>query len=304
MKKLDDNILDQIMQHLEIERVMGTEWLPVRKPAEKKPEKESRAGGSGSKAPAEKAAAGSGARADARRDEGSGSGPAGGLPVVEQPLSAADGREIDRRMAELARIEADVKSCVKCPLHQSRTLCVVQDGSPGARLCFVGEGPGYDEDISGIPFVGKAGQLLTKIISAMGLRREDVYICNTVKCRPPGNRTPTREEMETCWPFLRKQLETLKPDCIVALGLPAAQMLIKGITSISSRRGRWTESMGIPVMPTYHPAYLLRNASAKKLVWEDMKKVHQKLSEKVEEKEIVKAGEEAKPTLSLFNKKG
>ena len=303
MKKSDENILDQIMQHLEIERVMGTEWLPVRKAADEKPGKESGPNGSGSKATAERGAAGSGAGADARRDEGRRSGPAGGLPAIEQPLSTTDGDEIARRRAELARIEADVKTCVKCPLHQGRTLTVVQDGSPAARLCFVGEGPGHDEDISGIPFVGKAGQLLTKIISAMGLRREETYICNTVKCRPPGNRTPAREEMETCWPFLRRQLEILKPDVIVTLGLPAAQMLIKGITSISSRRGRWTETMGIPVMPTYHPAYLLRNASAKKLVWEDMQKVHEKLSEKVEEKEVVQAEKETESTLSLFNKK-
>ena len=303
MKNRDENILDQIMQHLEIERAMGTEWLPVRKTVEKKPGRKSATRGAGSKASAEETAAGSGARTDARlKGEERRSRPAGGLTVIEQPLSTSDGKEIDRRGTELARIEADVKSCVKCSLHQSRTLAVVQDGSPAARLCFVGEGPGYDEDISGIPFVGKAGQLLTKIISAMGLRREEVYICNTVKCRPPGNRTPTKEEMETCWSYLRKQLDILKPDVIVTLGLPAAQMLIRNITSISSRRGRWTEYMGIPLMPTYHPAYLLRNASVKKLVWEDMKKVHEKLSEVGAEQEVVEA-KSTESTLSLFNKK-
>jgi len=166
---------------------------------------------------------------------------------------------------------------VRCTLHEGRRNTVFHDGNPSARICFVGEGPGVDEDASGVPFVGKAGQLLTKIIEAMGLGRENAYICNTVKCRPPGNRTPAPEEMQACWPYLEKQLEIVKPEIIVALGLPAAQMLVKGIVSISRSRGRWMEYRRIPVMLTYHPAYLLRNPAAKKLVWEDMKMVHEAL---------------------------
>ena len=138
---------------------------------------------------------------------------------------------------------------------------------------FVGEAPGEDEDLKGEPFVGKAGQLLTKMIEAMGLRRQDVYICNTVKCRPPNNRNPEPEELAACEPFLKGQLASVKPEVIVTLGKFAAQALLREQTPISRLRGQWREYEGIPVMPTFHPAYLLRDPSKKKETWEDLKKV-------------------------------
>ena len=138
---------------------------------------------------------------------------------------------------------------------------------------FVGEGPGFDEDKQGIPFVGRAGQLLTKIIEAMKLKRQDVYIANVVKCRPPGNRNPEPDEMDTCFPFLEKQIAAIRPKAIICLGKFAAQTLLKTATPISRLRGKMGEYNGIPVMPTYHPAFLLRNPDAKKQVWEDVQQV-------------------------------
>jgi DNA polymerase len=150
-------------------------------------------------------------------------------------------------------------------------------GDPKARLMFVGEGPGEDEDLKGEPFVGKAGQLLTKMIEAMGLRREDVYICNTVKCRPPNNRNPEPDELAACEPFLKGQLASVRPDAIVTLGKFAAQALLREQTPISRLRGQWREYEGIPVMPTFHPAYLLRSPQEKVKVWEDLQSVMKKL---------------------------
>ena len=144
-------------------------------------------------------------------------------------------------------------------------------GDPRARLVFVGEGPGYEEDQKGEPFVGAAGQLLTKIIQAIQLSRSEVYICNIVKCRPPGNRNPTQDEMAACLPFLRRQLSAVAPDFICALGSVAARTLLETETPISKLRGHFHHYMGIRVMPTYHPAYLLRNPEKKREVWEDMK---------------------------------
>ncbi|MDP3285549.1 MAG: uracil-DNA glycosylase, partial [Desulfobacterales bacterium] len=144
---------------------------------------------------------------------------------------------------------------------------------PDARLLFVGEGPGYDEDQQGEPFVGKAGQLLTKIIEAMNLTRKQVYICNIIKCRPPGNRNPAPDEIKACFPFLDGQLDAIRPDFICALGTFAAQTLLDTVEPISRLRGRFFNLRGIKVMPTYHPAYLLRNPEKKRDVWEDMKKL-------------------------------
>lgn len=227
------------------------------------------------------------------------------LEKIGHPLSTTNKEEIERRRKILVEIEREVKGCRKCPLYESKTNVVVHDGSPVARLCFVGEGPGAEEDATGVPFVGRAGKLLTAIIESMGLKRQDTFICNTVKCRPPNNRTPTSEEMEACFPYLEKQIETVAPDCIVTLGLPAAQRLVGKIGSVSRFRGCWMEYRTIPTLITYHPAYLLRNPSAKKLLWEDMKKVWKYLSEGKIEGQIVKQKSQEKTSsenLSLFKK--
>ena len=166
-----------------------------------------------------------------------------------------------------------VLRCKSCDLYKTRTNLVFGEGGARARLVFVGEAPGKDEDLRGAPFIGRAGQLLTKIIEAIGLKREDVYIGNILKCRPPANRNPSPGEIEACEPWLRMQLEIIKPKVICALGKFAAQTLLKTDESITSLRGRFHDYYGIKLMPTYHPAYLLRNPSDKRAVWEDMKKV-------------------------------
>jgi len=181
------------------------------------------------------------------------------------------------RRAALASASETVASCRRCRLCDSRTRTVYGVGNAEARLCFVGEGPGFEEDKRGEPFVGRAGQLLDKMIAAMGLARPDVYICNTVKCRPPENRTPLPDEMEACWPFLRGQLEVVRPEVIVALGRPAAMRLLGTGEAMARLRGRFHEWEGIPVMPTYHPAYLLRTPAAKRVVWEDLQRVMERL---------------------------
>jgi uracil-DNA glycosylase family 4 len=173
----------------------------------------------------------------------------------------------------LEDIEEDLGDCHRCGLSKERTNIVFGVGDPKAKLVFVGEGPGSDEDRQGEPFVGRAGQLLTKIILAMGLEREQVYICNIVKCRPPGNRNPMPDEIDMCSPFLERQLLSIKPDFICALGAFAAHTLLKSTVPISRLRGQFHDYMGIKLMPTYHPAYLLRNPGKRGDVWEDMQKV-------------------------------
>ena len=173
----------------------------------------------------------------------------------------------------LPRILSDIGECTRCKLHRGRTKLVFGDGNPKADLVFVGEGPGRDEDAQGLPFVGRAGKLLTQMIEAMGLQRQDVYICNVVKCRPPENRTPERDEVETCSPFLLRQLDAISPKVIVCLGSVAAQTLLETNRGISHFRGQWLEFRGTKLMATYHPAYLLRNPSAKGEVWKDLQKV-------------------------------
>jgi uracil-DNA glycosylase family 4 len=171
-------------------------------------------------------------------------------------------------------VRAELGDCVRCRLASGRTNLVFGVGNPRARLVFVGEGPGADEDAKGEPFVGRAGQLLTEIITkGMRLRREDVYICNVVKCRPPGNRNPEPDEVAACEPFLVRQLGAIGPEVIVALGKFAAQTLLRSKTPITQLRGRWFDYHGIMIMPTFHPAYLLRNPGDKRLVWEDIQKV-------------------------------
>ncbi len=174
----------------------------------------------------------------------------------------------------LPELRAAIGDCRRCKLCQGRTQIVFGVGDPHAELVFVGEGPGRDEDLKGEPFVGRAGQLLTEIITkGMKIRREEVYICNVVKCRPPDNRNPEPDEIAACEPFLIKQLEIVKPRLIVALGTFAAQTLLRTKTPISRLRGNWHTYQGIKLMPTLHPAYLLRNPADKKLVWQDIQAV-------------------------------
>jgi len=176
--------------------------------------------------------------------------------------------------AALKAIRDDLGDCTRCKLHKlGRKQIVYGVGNPNADLMFVGEAPGADEDIQGEPFVGRAGQLLTKIIEAIGLRRADVYIANVIKCRPPGNRNPEPDEVEQCEPFLFRQIDTIKPKVIVALGKFAAQCLLRTTDPITRLRGREFKYRDAILIPTYHPAYLLRTPSAKRDVWDDMKKV-------------------------------
>ncbi len=173
----------------------------------------------------------------------------------------------------LTEVRRELGECKRCKLHLTRRHIVFGEGSEKAQLVFIGEAPGEDEDRQGRPFVGKAGQLLTRIINAIGLRREEVYITNIIKCRPPHNRNPQQAEIVTCEPFLKKQLEIIQPKIICALGTFAAQTLLKTGEKISQLRGRFHVYRGIKVMPTYHPAFLLRNPHKKREVWEDMKKI-------------------------------
>lgn len=173
----------------------------------------------------------------------------------------------------LDMIRTDLGTCRRCKLNKGRKHIVFGAGNPEAKLVFVGEGPGHEEDIQGQPFVGQAGQLLTRILRAINLRREDVYICNIIKCRPPGNRNPEPDEIAACIPFLHRQLRAIGPRLICALGTFAAQTLLGTKTPISRLRGRFYVYEGIHLLPTYHPAFLLRNASKKPEVWEDMKKL-------------------------------
>jgi len=185
--------------------------------------------------------------------------------------------DVAMKLPTLESVREQMGECTLCKLHKGRHNIVFGVGNPRARLMFVGEAPGEEEDLQGLPFVGKAGQLLTKMIEAMGLRREDVYICNTVKCRPPNNRNPEPEELEACEPFLRGQLAAVRPEAIVTLGKFAAQALLREATPISRLRGQWREYQGIPVMPTFHPAYLLRSPQEKGKVWADLQEVMKKL---------------------------
>jgi len=186
-------------------------------------------------------------------------------------VSAVNGTQGD--LLTLEDIRKELGDCRRCKLHRTRRTIVFGEGNPGARLMFVGEGPGYDEDVQGRPFVGKAGQLLTKIIQSMQLQREDVYIGNIIKCRPPQNRNPEPDEIEACRTFIQKQIESIRPAIICALGTFAAQTLLKTTAKISGLRGKLFEVEGVKVIPTYHPAFLLRNPEKKKEVWEDMKQI-------------------------------
>lgn len=236
-----DDVAERIRDHVRYARAMGVRYVPI--------------------------------TAGTRRPSGgSVEAPNRPLPVLSAPRPPA--MTGDDRAAALARLHQDtIGDCRRCKLAPTRTQVVFGVGNPRAELVFVGEAPGADEDAQGIPFVGKAGQLLTKIIEAMGLRREDVYIANIIKCRPPGNRNPQPDEIESCEPFLIAQLDTIRPTVICALGTFSAQTLLKTKEPISRLRGRWHAYQGIPLMPTFHPAYLLRNPAEKKTVWGDIQSV-------------------------------
>jgi uracil-DNA glycosylase len=198
------------------------------------------------------------------------------MPPLPPPVPAGPSLfdVVDRIVDDtLLRIREDLGDCTRCKLHKNRHSIVFGDGNPKAELVFVGEGPGADEDAQGLPFVGRAGKLLTQMIEAMGLRRKDVYICNVVKCRPPENRLPEEDEVKTCSPFLFRQLDVIAPKVIVCLGAVAAKTLLQTNRGISQFRGQWLEYRGSKLLATYHPAYLLRNPNAKGEVWKDLQKV-------------------------------
>ncbi len=196
-----------------------------------------------------------------------------GKAPTAAPVDGPDDRE-----AALAEAARRVSACTKCALCETRTQTVFSDGSPWARLAFVGEAPGADEDRQGTPFVGRAGQLLTDIITkGMRIHRSEVYICNVLKCRPPGNRDPQPEEIASCEPYLREQLRLVQPEVICALGSFAARFLTGLDLPLGRLRGSWREYEGIPVRVTYHPSYLLRNPSAKKQAWEDIQEIMRRL---------------------------
>jgi uracil-DNA glycosylase family 4 len=201
-------------------------------------------------------------------------------PVARAQLAAAGGDAPlglapEARRVRLAQLAQEASGCTRCELAKGRTHSVFARGNPDSPLMFIGEGPGQEEDRTGFPFVGPAGQLLDKMVAAMGFARDDVYICNVVKCRPPGNRTPLPSEAGACAPFLAGQLEAIAPRVIVALGRCAAENL--GLVEGGGWRGRWGAFRGIPVMPTYHPAFLLRSPEFKRPVWEDLQKVMARL---------------------------
>jgi uracil-DNA glycosylase len=205
------------------------------------------------------AAASSGRLLDVPQKAPASAGPLPGVMEGERPT--------------LDQIRRELGDCQRCKLCTGRKNIVFGAGNPRAELVFVGEGPGEQEDLQGVPFIGAAGELLTKMIQAMGFSRDDVYICNVVKCRPPGNRNPEPDEIAACEPFLRAQLMALQPKIIVALGKFAAQTLLRDSTPITRMRGQWREYQGVKLMPTFHPAYLLRSPNEKRKAWEDLQQV-------------------------------
>jgi len=195
-------------------------------------------------------------------------------PLVAPPTGPSLFEAMDKVKDDtLLKIREDLGECTRCKLHKGRNKIVFGDGNPKAQLVFVGEGPGADEDMQGLPFVGRAGKLLTQMIEAMGMQRKDVYICNVVKCRPPENRAPEPDEVASCSPFLMRQIDSIQPKVIVCLGATAAKTILNTTRGISQFRGEWLEWRGHKLMATYHPAYLLRNPPAKADVWKDLQKV-------------------------------
>ncbi len=251
------NLGEDILEHLHLYKDLGVRWLKV--PAATQaagPQEVSRA-------------ASPGAQHATKRGQGTSSAPRPAVFVDNRSMFDV-AEPVDE---SLDQVRSDLGDCRRCKLAPLRRNIVFGSGNPHAELMFVGEAPGADEDEQGLPFVGRAGQLLTKIIEAIGMRREDVYICNVLKCRPPDNRTPESDEIASCEPFLFRQIASVKPKVICALGAPSAQTLLKTKESISRLRGQFIEYRGAKLMATFHPAYLLRNPSEKRKVWEDMQKI-------------------------------
>jgi DNA polymerase len=252
-----DQLARQARQHLESLRAAGVEWLPTAPPPAVTPAKEARASSPTSlpvlnePAPVQRT-----------------------LPVGEEAPAAAASLTLEQRKEALAALARRVAQCTRCAeLASTRTQTVFGVGALDPELCFVGEAPGADEDRLGEPFVGRAGQLLDRIIAACGMRRQDVFICNVLRCRPPGNRTPSAEEAANCREYLEQTLDLVRPKFLCCLGACAAQNLLGTQLSVGKLRGRFLDYRGITVMVTYHPSYLLRYEPAKKDVWEDMKKL-------------------------------
>ncbi len=242
-----DSIVRALRDHVEAERGSGGQWFPLETNVVRPPVEQGR--------PPQRLAR------DARTSTPS---------VADQPAESSSFGEV----VDLAGLSAAIGDCRRCKLSGGRTNIVFGVGNPDADLMFVGEGPGRDEDLKGEPFVGRAGQLLTEIITkGMKLRREDVYIANVIKCRPPQNRNPEPDEIEQCMPFLHRQIDLVRPKVIVALGKFAAQTLLASNRPITRMRGEWHDYRGVRLMPTLHPAYLLRNPADKRLVWADIKQV-------------------------------
>src|SRR4030043_639368 len=203
-----------------------------------------------------------------------------GMGIISLPASETKADEpCQSNVITLKEVRKELGDCKRCKLHRTRRTIVFGGGNEKATLMFIGEGPGYDEDVQGRPFVGRAGQLLTKIIESIHLSREEVYIANIVKCRPPQNRNPEADEIQSCNPFLTKKINAIRPKIICALGTFSAQTLLKTDTKISALRGKLYDLEGIKVIPTYHPAFLLRNPERKREVWEDMKKIAEWLND-------------------------
>jgi DNA polymerase len=197
-----------------------------------------------------------------------------GMGIVSFPISKINSEKTTRsEILTLAEVREELGDCKRCKLHRTRKTIVFGEGNQKATLMFIGEGPGYDEDVQGKPFVGRAGQLLTKIIESINRSREEVYIANIIKCRPPQNRNPEPDEIQSCYPFLMKQIRVIQPNIICALGTFSAQTLLQTDAKITALRGKLYDLEGIKVIPTYHPAFLLRNPEKKRDVWEDMKKI-------------------------------
>lgn len=203
----------------------------------------------------------------------------GALGFERLPLCLPDtaAHSADEKGEALERLRHHIGECTRCRLSEKRKTVVFGEGHPSAELMFIGEGPGKDEDVQGRPFVGEAGKLLTRLIERMGLKREEVYIANIVKCRPPGNRDPQEDEVELCIPFLKKQIKIIEPKVIMTLGRIAVQNLMGTTAPISRLRGKFTRYEDVDVMPTFHPAYLLRNPRDKMLTWADAQEVLRKL---------------------------
>ncbi len=211
-----------------------------------------------------------------------------GMGIMSLPTSEDRPRDVSLNSSPLPpmspileEVGKELGDCRRCKLHRTRRTLVFGEGNKKATLMIIGEGPGYEEDVQGKPFVGRAGQLLTKILQSIHLQREEVYITNIIKCRPPQNRNPEPDEIQNCYPFLLKQIHAIQPQIICALGTFAAQTLLKTEVKITTLRGRFYEFAGIKVVPTYHPAYLLRNPERKREVWEDMKQISKWMADHV-----------------------